>query len=159
MERGEHAHSFSVRNAEQGDIPLLAWLNRALIEDEGSRNSMTLDALAERMAEFLKDGWQADLFCRDHEVLGYALYQIDKDGYEDAPFVYIRQFFIKRKYRRQGYGLQAVEYLIKYAFPPGAVLSLDVLHINSAGRTFWEKAGFSPYYINLKRWPRKQEES
>lgn len=144
MERGEHAYSFSVRKAEQGDIPLLAWLNRALIEDEGSRNPMTFDALAERMAEFLKDGWQADLFCRANEVLGYALYQIDKDGYEDAPFVYIRQFFIKGEHRRQGYGLQAVEYLIKYAFPPGAVYRSMCSISTRPGAGFGKRRAFRP---------------
>ncbi|HWR22030.1 MAG TPA: GNAT family N-acetyltransferase [Feifaniaceae bacterium] len=159
MERGGQAYPLSVRKAGEADLPLLARFNRALIEDEGSRNPMTLDELAARMAEFLKEGWLADLFCRDGEVLGYALYQIDRDGYEDAPFVYIRQFLIVKEYRRQGFGLQAVEYLIKHAFPPGAIVSLDVLQTNAGGHRFWEKAGFSPYYTNLKRWPGKTGEA
>ncbi len=159
MERGKQAYPFSVRKAGEADLPLLARLNRALIEDEGSRNPMALDALKARMAEFLRDGWRADLFYRDDEVLGYVLYQIGRDDYEDAPLVYLRQFFIIKEHRRQGYGLHAVEYLIKYAFPPGSIVSLDVLQTNASGRKFWEKAGFSRYYINLKRWPRKREET
>lgn len=158
MESGGKGFPFSVRKAGEADIPLLAEFNRGLIEDEGSRNPMSLHELAERMTGFLKDGVQVDLFCRDGEVLGYALYHIERDDYGDAPFVYLRQFFIAREHRRQGYGLQAAEYLIRHAFPSGAIVSLDVLHTNASGRRFWEKAGFSPYYTNLKRWPRKPGE-
>ncbi len=156
MEPGKPTYPFSIRKAEEADLSLLARLNRALIEDEGSRNTMTLEMLEERMAGFLRDGFCIDLFCRDGEVLGYALYSIEQEDYEGAPFVCIRQFLIKKEHRRQGYGLRAVEYLINDAFPPGAVVSLDVLEINASGREFWEKAGFSPYYTNFKRWPDKQ---
>ena len=137
---------------------MLARLNRALIADEGSRNPMALEELQHRIGGLLKDGWQIDLFCRESDVLGYALYSIERDDYEDAPFIYLRQFLIAREHRRRGYGLKAVEYLIQHAFPPKAIVSLDVLHTNEAGRRFWEKAGFCPYYTNLKRWPGKTGE-
>ena len=49
--------------------------------------------------------------------------------------------------------MRAVDYLLRHAFPQNAVISLGVLHVNAAGRSFWERAGFVPYYTNLKRWP------
>ena len=103
MESGQE-FPFFVRKAGEADLPLLARLNRALIEDEGSRNPMMLEELQQRMGGLLKDGWQIDLFCRESDVLGYALYSIDRDDYEDAPFIYLRQFLIAREHRRRGYG-------------------------------------------------------
>lgn len=118
---------------------------------------MTLAEIEARMAELLRDGWQALLFCRENAVLGYALYRVEQDEYDDRPFVFLKQFVIAREHRRHGHGLRAVEYLLRHAFPQNAVVSLDVLHANAAGRSFWEKAGFAPYYTNLKRWPEKQD--
>ena len=146
-------HPFSVREAGERDLPLLARLNRTLIEDEGSSNSMTLPELEARMAALVREGYTALLFYQEDAVLGYALYRVEHGEGEDAPFVFLKQFVIAREHRRRGYGLRAVDYLLRHAFPQNAVISLDVLHANAAGRSFWEKAGFAPYYTNLKRWP------
>mgnify|MGYP003378435282 CR=1 FL=1 len=54
------------RFATTADAPLLAYLNHALIQDEGHRNPMTLTELEERMAEWLTQEYCALIFsyCR-----------------------------------------------------------------------------------------------
>ncbi len=149
-------YPFSAREAGGQDLALLARLNRILIEDEGSNNPMTLPELEARMAELLRDGYTALLFDQEGVVLGYALYRVEQEEGDAPAFVFLKQFVIVHEHRRRGYGIRAVDYLLRYAFPQNAVVSLDVLHANAAGRNFWEKAGFTPYYTNLKRWPEKQ---
>ena len=45
--------SLVVRPANEADLLLLAQMNKRLIEDEGSRNPMSLDQLADRMRGWL----------------------------------------------------------------------------------------------------------
>lgn len=50
-------------------------MNKRLIEDEGSRNPMSVAQLAERMRGWRLGDWEARLFLADEQVVGYALFQ------------------------------------------------------------------------------------
>ena len=129
----------------------LARMNRALIEDEGHGNPMTVPELARRFAEFLGDGWSAELFLPEAAVVGYALYRREANPAEpDGQHVHLRHFFIARDHRRQGFGRRAFAALRAERFPPGARIVLDVLDGNHAGRAFWRSLGFAPYARTLE---------
>lgn len=125
------------------DADRLALLNRQLIEDEKSDNRMTVDELRERMLGFLAGEYHAYFFTELGEVLGYALVR-----YTDTP-VYVRQFLIDRRFRRQHKGKQAFELLLRELGT--RVVDLEVLSWNEAGRRFWESCGFEERSRYLRR--------
>ena len=90
-----------IRSAGEADLPLLAQMNKRLIEDEGSRNPMSIDQLAERMRGWLLSDWEMRLFATNVGVVGYAVYQARRDEYfPDQTIVYLRQFNIEREHAR-----------------------------------------------------------
>src|SRR5690349_2567808 len=110
--------TLTLRVPTEFDLPLLARMNKRLIEDEGSRNPMTLDQLERRMADFLNEGWTVDLLIVDGNVIGYALYRFQCDPYNaDQTVVYIRHFYIERDQRHQGFGRLAIQVLRQNRFP------------------------------------------
>ena len=127
-------------------------MNRQLIEDEGSRNPMSLRQLEARMMGWLTEGWVVAVILRDGQSVGYCLYCEMPDEYlPDRTIVYLRQFFIDRSAREQGIGQAAFQKLMREWFPQGATVTVDVLEINPRGRRFWEKLGFGARYTNLER--------
>ena len=116
------------------DVDRLAKLNKQLIEDEKSDNKMDLNELKSRMKSFLQTDYSAFFFLEDNEVIGYALVN------EHSNPIYLRQFLIERKYRRNHLGSRAIELLIEEL----AVTEIDieVLSWNENGLKFWEKCGF-----------------
>ena len=78
--------------ATQADLPLLAEMNKRLIDDEGSRNPMTVNELRERMQGWLRTDWQIRLFSDEAEnIIGYAVYQLRPDDYFlEMKIVYLR---------------------------------------------------------------------
>lgn len=146
---------FSLRPAAAAGSGALAVLNRQLVEDEGSRNPMSLAELESRMRRWLEEGWSALLISCGERLAGYCLYQIGRDAYQpDLPLVYVRHYCIARDVRGQGLGRGAFERITKVWFPPGARLTLDVLESNPSGRAFWEALGFVPYCTTFERIPR-----
>ncbi|MDT3426429.1 hypothetical protein J2Z22_001955 [Paenibacillus forsythiae] len=93
--------NLAIKTCSEADLGLLAELNRQLIEDEQHDNSMNTDQLRERMKNFLDGDYQAYLFLENGVVRGYALVR-----FGDNPR-YLRQFFVCRECRRQGYGQAA----------------------------------------------------
>ena len=139
-----------LRSATVTDVALLADMNERLIEDEGSRNQMDVTQLHERMSNWLKTGWQADLIVVEDSVVGYALYQRRQDEYfPDNPLVYLRQFFIERAHRRKGLGREALRLLQHSRFPTDGYVVIDVLASNSAARGFWKASGFGEYSTTM----------
>ncbi|HLK61507.1 MAG TPA: GNAT family N-acetyltransferase [Chthonomonadaceae bacterium] len=140
----------TIRDATEADLPLLARMNKRLIEDEGSRNPMRQDALQERIHGWMLLGWQIVLFLREQEVVGYAVYQPRQEPYEpDRPLVFIRHFYIERKHRHQGLGRQAFSLLVEEQFPAGCRVALEVLASNPLGQRFWERLGFRLYATTM----------
>jgi ribosomal protein S18 acetylase RimI-like enzyme len=128
-------------------------MNQALIEDEHSDNPMTASDLETRMRDWLAGSWTALMIMSDdNAVAGYILFQEQQDEYfPDRPHVYVRQFYIRGKYRRRGIGKTAFEQIVNDWFPPKTVISLDVLAKNPGGYQFWTRLGFEVYSTNLRR--------
>lgn len=144
--------SLTIILATTNDSRLLAQLNRSLIEDEGSRNPMSMEELERRMRLWLENRYKAVLFQVEDNVVGYCLYEERRDEYfSDNVVIYIRQFFIDRDKRGQGLGRDAFEQLTNEIFPRGSQVELDVLASNQGGQGFWQRLGFKSYYINLRK--------
>jgi GNAT superfamily N-acetyltransferase len=149
--------SILICNAMPTDLPELALMNKELIEDEGSRNPMTLDMLQQRMRGWLQDNWTIRIFVEEvtNQTAGYAVFQIRPDEYfPEQSIVYLRQMFIRRPLRGQGAGEQAFEVLRQQCFPPRATVVIDVLFSNPRGRRFWEKMGFQTYCTTMHLQPK-----
>ena len=124
-----------VKKCTLEDISELAMLNKQLIEDEKSDNSMNIKELEERMHGFITGEYDAYFFVEEESVVGYAL--VKKDC---SPF-YLRQFLIERKYRQKHYGTQAFHDLLQYLQVDD--IDIEVLSWNETGKKFWEKCGFT----------------
>ncbi len=57
------------REASEADVDLVAEWNHQLIRDEGHRNPMTVEALADRMRNWLRGEYRAVVFS-DREPVG-----------------------------------------------------------------------------------------
>lgn len=132
------------RLATAADVSQLAVLNHALIRDEGHRNRMTVDQLAQRMAEFLATGYHAVVFERGDAPIGYALYKFEPE------WVYLRQFYVQPPFRRRGIGSAALTWLRTNAWEEHRTVRIDVLVGNAAGIAFWRAAGFADYCLTME---------
>ena len=132
------------RMATAEDIALLARMNRQLIEDEGHRNRMTLPELAERLRQWLANEYTAVIFEQGTTPVAYALF------HPEAASIYLRQFFVERRYRRRGIGRQAMQLLLTDIWPADRRITLDVLVHNQRGQAFWHALGFQDYAITLE---------
>jgi GNAT superfamily N-acetyltransferase len=136
------------RLAVLADAPLLADINRQLIEDEWGGGGMSLEGLEARMRRWIADDeYRALLFLRDGATAAYALVSVDEDS------AYVRHFFVLPAHRGAGVGRAAIETLLREVIPPTARVTLDVLARNTAGHGFWRSVGFSDYAIRMERLP------
>ena len=136
-----------LREATTEDLPLLAELNRQLIQDQQSPNPMSVAELEERMRGWLVAEYRAALFEIDSQPVAYGLFRPD-DG-----DIRLRQFFVARAFRRQGIGRRAIEAFRQRFVPPGAALTLEVLVHNSAGLAFWRALGFQEHALSFRLAP------
>jgi predicted acetyltransferase len=119
-------------------------MNWRLIRDEGHRNRMSKEELEARMSQWLQGEYEATLFEEGERTVGYALFR------REPEYVYLRQFYIRAEYRRQGLGRAAIDWLSQHAWG-GARVRLDVLIGNAAGISFWRAVGFRDYCLTLER--------
>lgn len=128
------------------DISQLAILNKQLIDDEKSDNPMSIKELEKRMTGFLNTEYDAYFFMVDDDVVGYALVK------NSCRPLYLRQFLIDRKYRKQHYGTEAFKSLIEYLNVKS--IDIEVLSWNEAGNRFWKSCGFK----DISRYMRFEQE-
>ena len=131
-----------VKECTLENVPLLAEMNKQLIEDEKANNSMDIIQLKNRMTDFLNNGYKAFFFMIDNKIVGYALCDMAKEP------KYLRQFFIKREERRKHYGKIAFENLLKKI--KAQEIEIDVLKSNETGIKFWGKIGFIEQWKRMK---------
>ena len=142
--------TLALRVATDDDLSSLAQMNKHLIEDEGSRNPMSIEQLRQRMQRWLDAAWKVDLFVEADAVVGYAVYQFRQDEYlPDKTIVYLRQMFIERAQRGRGLGSRAFELLMQTRIPADCPIVIDVLATNPKGAKFWSQAGFQPYCTTM----------
>ena len=137
--------SVEFRIAGKRDLRLLAELNRELIEDEGHANPMSVAELEKRMRGWLVRSYTAVLFLEEADVVAYALYRSDDAG------VFLRQFFVCRRERREGRGRAAMQLLIGRIWPADTTVTLEALCSNKAAIAFWRALGFGDYALTLRR--------
>lgn len=128
---------FDIRHAEA-----LGALNKQLIEDEGHRNFMSSQELADRMRQWLQTDYLCYGIIRDGQPIAYALYRDDGDYY------YLRQLFSARNYRNQGLASKILGHLQATVFSKKPV-RLEVLIGNVAALEFYRKRGFEVYCQTL----------
>lgn len=116
------------------DIPKLALLNKQLIDDEKSNNTMSIKELEERMHEFIITEYDAYFFMNQSTVVGYALVK------NTCNPLYLRQFLIDRNYRKMHYGTSAFHALMAHLNVKH--IDIEVLPWNEPGIRFWESLGF-----------------
>jgi hypothetical protein len=72
-----------LRAAALDDAPFLAQLNRDRIQDEGSRNPLTVEQLEARLGGWLtEETYQVVLFLVDGDLAGYCVFQLRPDEYK-----------------------------------------------------------------------------
>ena len=133
------------RAATVSDAALLAPMNAQLIHDEGHRNAMTMQQLAERMSVWLKGEYEAFVFEVEAKAIGYCLYRIEPE------YVYLRQLFVHPEMRRRGVARGALDWLRQNAWGAQPRLRIDVLIGNQSGIDFWRSVGFADYCLTLER--------
>lgn len=132
------------RVATLGDVPMLARMNKQLIEDEGHCNPMNLTELEERMRSMLGGDYTATLFEWDSQCVAYGLWR------DEPEWVYLRQFFVARDVRRRGIGVQAIRVLADEVWPVDKRIRVNVLIGNRPALEFWRAVGFEDYLITLE---------
>ncbi len=136
-----------IRAHEPGELAAVARMNKELLEDEGSRNPMSLDELRERLVRFVDDeGWSVELFTVAGEIVGYITYRYEANVVSpDGRSLHLRQFYIARHHRRRGLGAAAIALFKRTRLNSGERIHLDVLESNPYGKAFWRRVGFVPY--------------
>ena len=136
------------RFATLDDVPMLAKMNRTLVEDEQHRNRFKPDAwFEERMRGFLTGEYKAVLFELDDEAVAYALYTEPPDH---SDTVYLQQIFVGRAYRRQGIGREAMRILKEEIWPKDKRLTVGALVGNQVALAFYKSLGFKDYALELE---------
>jgi ribosomal protein S18 acetylase RimI-like enzyme len=136
------------RIATGEDVPLLARMNRQLVEDEGHRNRFRSEAwLEERMRSFLAGTYTAALFEREGRIVAYALYT---DQTENADTIYLRQIFVDRSCRRESVGREAMRILLEEIWPKEKRVTVGVLMGNQTAIDFYRASGFQPYSMEME---------
>ncbi|GMK47070.1 hypothetical protein PghCCS26_42000 [Paenibacillus glycanilyticus] len=135
----------TIRIGCEADLELLAGLNKQLIEDERHDNAMTVSELLERMRHFMGTAYKAYLFEQGNALIGYALVDHTRQP------LYVRQFFICRDQRRNGFGKLAFGKLA--ALLDADQLDIEVMYGNEAAYAFWRSLGFKErsIYMRLER--------
>lgn len=142
-----------IRAATPADFPLLARMNRELIEDEGHRNPMTVTELEARFHRFVTEqGYHVDVLLGGDEVVAFATWRHRADVAEPSgQHIHLRQFYVARDRRGSGVGRRAVDLLFATRFQAGERVYLDVLETNPGGKAFWSRTGFAPYGTTMER--------
>lgn len=135
-------NELTVRICRDEDLNLLATLNKQLIEDEQHDNKMNIDQLKERMKTFINADYTAYKFEENSQVVGYALVDHTKQP------LYLRQFFICRNCRRNGYGKKTFGKLLETLDTKH--IDIEVMNWNNVGYSFWKSLGFKERSIYMK---------
>lgn len=132
----------TIRICDDEDLDLLAEMNKQLIEDEKHDNKLNICELRERMSDFIHTEYNAYIFEKDGEVIGYALINFKRDP------LYLRHFLIHRNALRQNYGTEAYHQLLKTLKTD--VIDIEVMVWNERGKRFWASLGFKERSIYMR---------
>ncbi len=141
-----------VRLINDIDLPHVALMNRQLIEDEHSENTLDLAGLEQRLVGFLDRGWKIVICEEDDVPVGYATFFVGNDDLDPSRArVNIGHFFIRRERRAMGRGTAFFSQLQQDFFPSRAKIVLDVLVGNTNAQSFYRSLGFAEYSIMMEK--------
>jgi len=132
------------RPATMADCPGLADMNHQLIRDEGHRNPLTIPQLEERMRGWLTADYRAYVGEEGNAIVVYSLFR------EQADEIYLRQLFVARHRRREGWGRRMMGFLRTEVWPRHKRLTVEVLVGNTAAVAFWRAMGYRDYSLTLE---------
>ena len=136
----ENESKITITAATLDDCPMLAAMNKQLIEDEGGGNRMSVPELEGRVRDWLQKGvYTAHIFKLGGDIIGYALV--------DLSDMWMRHFFICREYRRRGYGKAAINLLLEQLGLDE--IGLSCLTKNIAGQAFWRSFTHEIYSVKF----------
>ncbi len=139
---GDFIERIILKLAAHDDLDILACMNKNLIEDEKHDNKMNVAQLRDRMKGFIDSNYDAYLFMKDSEVVGYALVDMSREP------LYIRHFYISREHRRCGYGRIALSELLQLLCTNR--VDIEVMYWNEVGISFWKSMGFKERSIYMR---------
>jgi ribosomal protein S18 acetylase RimI-like enzyme len=135
------------RRATSEDVPLLARINRELIEHEWGGVSKDSKHLERRMLRWISDPeYRASVFEVEGAFAAYVLVHLYPDE------AYIRHFYVAPQLRGSGIGRDVCRYVLQTIVSPGLRVSLDVLASNTGGVRFWRSMGFREYSIVMEQY-------
>ena len=131
------------RTATTDDVPLLTRLNIQLRADEKIDNVMSDEEVGRRMAGMLSGTYIVLLFTNDEsEVVGYTL-----TDHARTP-MYLRQLFVKKEFRKKGYGRELIQLTMKHL--KIGEIDLEVMVWNENARRFYKRIGCKERYLGLR---------
>lgn len=132
-----------IQKCSTDDISELAFMNDQLIDDERcDTKKLTIKELEERMLKFITGDYDAYFFMADDTIVGYGLVNKARSP------LYLRQFLIRREYRRKSYGRTAFHALMELLSTD--IIDIDVFTWNERGLRFWENCGFKERCKNMR---------
>lgn len=148
----QNATRVILRRAEERDLPVLAELNRQLLEDEGNLVEVAVEGLIARHREWMQSGeWSQDVLELDGTVIGYIVHMPNPYPLNpDRPELFLRQFCVDRSRRGGGLGREGFGLFLRDRVVPGGRVTLDVLESNRIGRAFWESVGCRPFFQRME---------
>ena len=87
-----------MRKHTAAEFDALAQMNKELIEDEESRNPMSVAELRERLERYVNDeGWTLDVFVSEGQTVGYITFRYEANPVgPNCQTVHLKQFYISR---------------------------------------------------------------
>jgi GNAT superfamily N-acetyltransferase len=144
--------TLTLRAATHNDCRQLGQWNAALIKEAHLGDALNATQLESRMREWLASAqFRIHLFERENETVGYTCW-----GSHGAREVFIRQFYIVPKMRRQGIGRSALLLMQETIWPQQTRVSLRVDVAHRADLAFWHACGYADRAVTLERLPERQ---
>ena len=149
--RSKRAHKMTFRFANSSDLPVVAQMNRELLQGERLASDLSECEVLDRLAKWMAEGHRIILFDLECQPVGYALFSFGERLGEQL--VYLRHFFIRKEHRRKGYGRKAMEHLESEIWPRGVSVYVDTRAENRGALDFWKSLHFEVFSVTLARRP------
>ena len=150
MKAASSASSLSIRPALAADVPAILQMVRELAAYENLLDEVT--ATPSRMREALfGDSPHAHAILAEHggEPVGMAVFFFNFSTFQAQPGLYLEDLYVKKAFRRRGYGQRMLRYLAEVAVQKGCGrFEWAVLDWNLPAVRFYEKMGAKV----LKEW-------
>lgn len=130
--------------ADETELPALARLYAALLDQQGIRANPAIAELQTRMWGFLAEGYQAVLFRWDGRTVGYCLYRLY------PKYALVRHFYLESGVSKRLTVEEAFGMLRRCELADYASIRLDVPESAKESLARWESIGFRPRSIRLE---------